>query len=48
MIEPEHEQLSISRQCELIGLPRASYYRPSAAGVELKEKLLLMRLIDEV
>jgi hypothetical protein len=26
-IDAGHPQLSIARQCELIGLPRASYYR---------------------
>ena len=35
------------RQCELIGLPRASYYRGGAAGEETAENLELMRLIDE-
>jgi putative transposase len=35
------------RQCELIGLPRASYYRGGALGEETAENLELMRLIDE-
>ena len=47
MIEPKHPQLSISRQCELIGLPRSSYYRTTNFAVESEENLLLMRLIDE-
>lgn len=34
------------RQCELIGLPRASYYRQASEG-ETAENLELMRLIDE-
>ena len=46
-IEPGHPQLSVSRQCELIGLPRASYYRQSLAGRESAESLALMGLIDE-
>lgn len=46
-IEPDHPSLSIVRQCELIGLPRASYYRGAAAGEETAENLELMRLIDE-
>jgi len=46
-IEPAHPSLSIARQCELIGLPRASYYRDAAAGEESAENLELMRLIDE-
>ena len=46
-IEPDHPSLSIKRQCELIGLPRASYYRDAEAGEETAENLELMRLIDE-
>ena len=46
-IEPDHPRLSIVRQCELIGLPRASYYRGGALGEETRENLQLMRLIDE-
>lgn len=37
--------LSVSRQCELLGLPRSSYYyEPQPAS---EENLLYMRLIDE-
>ena len=35
------------RQCDLIGLARASYYRGGAPGEETVENLELMRLIDE-
>ena len=45
MIEPDHPQLSIVRQCELLGLPRATYYY-QAQG-ESPENLQLMRLLDE-
>ena len=45
-IDPAHPQLSISRQCELITLPRSSYYRSELQG-ESTENLELMRLIDE-
>lgn len=45
-LEPKHAELSIARQCELIGLSRASYYR-EASCVERAENLELMRLIDE-
>ena len=45
MIEPNHEQLSVRRQCELLGLNRASYYyRPATESVL---NLELMRCIDE-
>jgi len=44
-VEPCHPELSIVRQCELLGLARASYYYapvgPSAEDLELK------RLLDE-
>jgi putative transposase len=45
MIEMDHPKLSISRQCELLGLSRASYYR--IPGTETGENQELMRLIDE-
>ena len=45
MIEPEHPQLSVVRQCELLELPRSSYYRQPKP--ESDENLELMRVIDE-
>ena len=45
MIEVKHPVLSIARQCALLGLPRASYYRQRQP--EPKADLRLMRLIDE-
>jgi putative transposase len=45
MIEPDHRALSVTRQCELLGLPRASYYHQPQP--EPEENLRLMRLIDE-
>lgn len=49
MIEPAHSVISVARQCELIHLPRASYYRSAdhSPVVETQENLNLMRLIDE-
>ena len=49
MIDSDHPILSISRQCELINLSRASYYRAIDVdkGKETPENLELMRLIDE-
>jgi putative transposase len=45
-IEPEHGQLSVRRQCELLGLNRSSWYY-EAQG-ESAENLTLMRRIDEL
>ncbi|MEI6465576.1 MAG: IS3 family transposase [Verrucomicrobiota bacterium] len=45
MIEPQHPALPITRQCELLGLARASYYHQPEP--ESDENLRLMRVIDE-
>jgi putative transposase len=45
LIEPEHAQISVVRQCELVGLARASFYY--VAQGESAENLQLMRLLDE-
>jgi len=45
MIEPMNPKIPIYRQCELVGLPRSSYYYE--AGKESEYNLLLMSLIDE-
>jgi len=45
LVEPEHAEISLRRQCELLGVNRSSlYYQPAG---ESKENLMLMRLIDE-
>jgi putative transposase len=45
LIEPAHPQLSIRRQCALVGLARSTLYdQPLGEHVE---NLLLMRLLDE-
>ena len=46
MIDRTHTDLSVARQCELLELPRSSFYRPPPRG-ESPENLRLMRLIDE-
>lgn len=47
-IQPEIPGLSIVRQCELLTLPRSSYYRPVYEPSKIsQEDLELMRLIDE-
>ena len=45
-VDLKSDMLSIKRQCELIELPRSSFYRESCKG-ESEENLKLMRLIDE-
>ena len=45
MIDPRHKRLSIVRQCELVSISGALFYRPPAS--ESEENLALMRLIDE-
>lgn len=44
-MDPSHPDFSLRRQCELIGLNRASYYYQPAPESQLN--LTLMRLIDE-
>jgi putative transposase len=45
MIEANHPVLSVRRQCELVGLNRATFYRQPNGETPLN--LRLMRLIDE-
>jgi putative transposase len=45
LIEPDHPTISIRRQCELVGLNRASFYYTPATESSLN--LELMRCIDE-
>ena len=45
-VQPAHPKLSIQRQCELIGLPRSSYYSEGLTEQETPKNLELMRLID--
>ena len=45
MIEPKHPTLPVVRQCELLGVARASYYHQPEP--ESDENLRLMRVIDE-
>ena len=44
-MEPEHAEISIRRQCELLGVSRASWYYERLS--ESEENLWLMRLIDQ-
>ena len=44
-VAADDEQLSVARQCALLGLPRSTYYH--VRGGESDENLALMRVIDE-
>lgn len=44
MVDPKNSDLSIARQCKLVGISRSSFYAP--AGGESEANLELMRLID--
>lgn len=46
LIDRNHPDLSVSRQCELVGLSRSSYYHTPMA-LESQANLRYMRLIDE-
>jgi len=47
MINPQHPELSISRQCQLVGLPHSTYYaKPSTLTSE--DDLVLMAKIDRI
>ena len=45
LIEPEHPEVTIAEQCDLLGLARSSYYYQPLG--ETEENLHLMRLLDE-
>ena len=42
-MEPDHTEISVRRQCELLGVNRSGLYQPLGEGAE---NLELMRLID--
>lgn len=44
MIEPAHKHVSVKRQCELLGLPRSTYYYRSTPMSQ--ETLEIMKLVD--
>src|SRR4029453_4398331 len=45
LIEPAHPQMSIARQCDLVGLPRSTYDYQGQG--ESEEHLTLMRWLDK-
>ncbi|MCA1617534.1 MAG: IS3 family transposase [Acidobacteria bacterium] len=45
MVEPEHEQISVRRQCEMLGFSRTGLYYKERG--ESAENLALMRRLDE-
>ena len=40
LIDPEHEELSLSRQCKLLGLSSSSYYYQPALVAPIQDKLI--------
>jgi len=46
VIAAGHPEVSVERRCELLGVPRANYYRGHASGLRQGD-LELMRRIDE-
>lgn len=45
MIDPDYPQISVARQCELVGVSRSSFYY--VAQAESPENLQFMRWLDE-
>jgi len=45
LIDPNNGQLSITRQCKILGIPKSSFYYTPVP--ESKENLQIMRLMDE-
>jgi len=51
MIEPDHAQLSISKQCELLQISRATYYyerRESRVEADLKDLKRILEVLREI
>jgi len=46
LINPGHPTLSVSRQCELLALPRSTYYYQPAGKTSLNPQLMV-RLDEE-
>lgn len=46
LIEPDYRDISLGRQCDLLGIARSTYYHTPAG--ESSENLALMRALDEI
>jgi hypothetical protein len=46
-IQTTHPNLSVQKQCDLLGLPRSSYYRGGRTEQETPENIEIMRVIDK-
>lgn len=46
MVSPDHQRLSVARQCRLLGISRSAWYRPQCP--ENGYNLELMRVMDEL
>ena len=47
MIATGHPEVSVERRCQLLGLPRSSYYRGTASGLRSGD-LEMMQRIDKL
>ena len=46
LVEPSHEIISVSRQCEVLGLPRSTFYYQPCRDTEVNE--FLMQVLDRL
>lgn len=44
MIATGHPEVSVQRRCQLLGIPRASYYRGPAPGLRFGDQELMRRI----
>ncbi len=48
LVEPEHERISLKRQCSLLGIARSGIYYRERIGCRAAENLQLMRRLDQL
>lgn len=48
MIEPDNKKLKLNKQCELLSLPRSTYYYKSSPVKESKsDSVLINKILDQ-
>jgi len=47
-VDPDHPKLSISRQCELLGISRSAYYYAPRESGDDRELTVLLAIMDEL